>query len=276
MIFSGSKLVRLFFFLACSALLWQISVGHAADPKAKDPERLAKVRADLKSPDAAVRLAAVRSLPHSSIARDLLPDLKAALHDSDGDVRSWAATIIGPEGAASVPLVPELIAQLEADSFKEARETAARALGRIGRAVPTERRAVASLVKASTSDSDSVTRVVSLGALAMMEQDTPQRIKEIGAYLRHEDALTRMKSAHALGQLGESAKMFAADIAKALEKATEPHQRAYLARAVGQVGDREYLSTLYAELAKETDPQTVGEMRGAINRLGGKVPPKSE
>ena len=139
-----------------------------------------------------------------------------------------------------------------------------------------ERRAVPVLVKASTDDVDSVTRVVSLCALAMMEQDTPQRIKEIGAYLRHEDALTRMKSAHTLGQLGEAAKPFAADIAKALEKATDPHQRGYLARAVGQVGDREFLPVLYSELAKETDPHAMGEMRGAINRLGGKVPPKNK
>jgi HEAT repeat protein len=249
----------------------------AADTKGLSAEQRAeKVRADLKSSDVEARRAAIKSLSHSDISRTLLPEIQAALQDTDGEVRSWAATVAGPEGAAALPLVPQLIVQLNNDTAKEARETAARALGRIGRAAPEERRAVPALEVASRKDADSVTRVVALGALAMMDANNTALVTEISVYLRHEDPLTRMKAAHSLGQLGERAKASAPDIAKALEQATEPHQRGYLARALGQAGDPAWLQTLYAELAKETSPEASGEMRGAIQRLGGKPPAKNK
>ena len=65
-------------------------------------------------------------------------------------------------------MIPKLAAQLKSDSFKEARETAARALGRIGKAAPDEKGGVAPLHAASQDDADPVTRVVALGALAML------------------------------------------------------------------------------------------------------------
>ncbi|MCE9606094.1 MAG: HEAT repeat domain-containing protein [Planctomycetia bacterium] len=263
-------------------LLLGLVLGNAVELRAADTkgipaeQRAAKVRADLKNPDVEVRRAAIKTLTHSDISRVLLPEIHAALDDSDGEVRSWAATVSGPEGEAALPLVPQLIVQLSDDAAKIARETAARALGRIGRAVPTERRAVPALEKASQKDTDSVTRVVALGALAMMDPDNAARVTAIDVYLTHDDPLTRMKAAHALGQLGDRAKASAPAIAKALEQATETHQRGYLARALGQAGDPAWLPTLYAELAKETSPEASGEMRGAIQRLGGKVPPATK
>jgi HEAT repeat protein len=254
------------------AVLVAIAKLPAAEAKPSPEERAAKVRADLKSADVAARRAAIKSLTHSDISRVLLPEIQAALQDQDAEVREWAATVAGPEGAAATTMVPQLIAQLRDDPEKKARETAARALGRIGRAAADERRAVPALETAAEKDPDSVTRVVAWGALAMMDADNPARIATMNPYLRHEDPLTRMKAAHALGQLGDRAKASAPDIAKALEQATEPHQRGYLARALGQVGDPSWLPTLYAQLAKETSPEASGEMRGAIHRLGGKPP----
>jgi len=253
------------------------ATASAADNKQGTPEeRAAKVRADLKSTDAVVRIAAIRTLTHNEISKTLLPEIQAALLDSDATVREWAATVAGPEGKLALPLVPQLIVQLQKDEEKKSRETAARALGRIGRAVPEERRAVPALKTASEKDPDSVTRVVSLGALAMMDPKDDSIVQAIGVYIAHEDPLTRMKAAHALGQLGDRAKASAPAIAKALQAATEEHQRGYLARAIGQAGDPQFLPVLYAELEKETaNPKSVaiGEMRGAINRLGGKAPP---
>lgn len=275
---SFTRLLRASFamsFVGLSAL--GIASASAADKKAGTvEERAAKTRADLKSTDVEVRRKAMQSLTHNEISKLLLLEIQAGLGDSDAVVREWAATVAGPEGKLALPLVPQLIAQLQNDPEKKARETAARALGRIGRAVAEERRAVPALETASQKDSDSVTRVVALGALAMMEPDDTARVTAIDAYLTNDDPLTRMKAAHALGQLGDRARASAPAMAKALQAATEVHQRGYLARAIGQAGDKQFLPVLYAELEKESaNPKSVaiGEMRGAINRLGGKLPP---
>ena len=81
----------------------------------------------------------------------------------------WSATATGNLGATAAPAVPALIGQLQKDPSKEARETAARALGRIGKASKEERRAVPHLRTSAAKDADPVTRVVALGALAMMD-----------------------------------------------------------------------------------------------------------
>jgi len=83
-----------------------------------------------------------------------------------------------------------------------------------------------------------------------------------------------MKAAHSLGYLLERAQVAGPEIAKALQQATDPHQRGYLARALGQVGDRNQLPILLAELDRETDPTAQSEMRGAVKRLGGTPPAK--
>lgn len=253
--------------------------ASAADPKpptaAKKPsleDQKATIRAGLKSTDVEVRRAAIKSLTHNHAATELLPELQAALVDVDGEVRARAATVTGSMNSTETVVVPQLMKQLESDSFKEARETAARALGRIGQAVPTERRAVAALEKAATTDPDSVTRVVSLLALAMMEQNAPQRIVAIDIYLSDADPLTRMKAAHSLGMLGAKAQSSAPAIAAALQKADDKYQRGYLARALGQVGDPAQLPALYVEYERETDPTARLQMSTAIKRLGGKMP----
>lgn len=242
-------------------------IAAVADPT---PEQLAKARRDLASTNVEVRREAIHHLVHSKLSEVLFPEMQAVLKDTDGDVRATAATAIGNLGAKAEPATAALIAQLEQDAVKEARETAARALGRIGKAVPVSRSAVAPLKRAAADDADPVTRTVALGALAMMGEDVPGQIAELRKYLPHADPLVRMKAAHALGGLGEPAKGAAAEIAVVLEKEPDGHRRGYVARALGNVGDPAFLAALEAALKKETDTSAQGEMRGAIKKLRSK------
>ena len=243
----------------------------AADPKPSAEERIAKVKTDLKSEDAAVRKSAIGSLVHSDISSKMLAEMRATLSDRDGDVRAVAATATGNLGAAAIPAVPQLIAQLKSDSVKEARETAARALGRIGKAVPDEKSVIGPLKTAAKDDPDPVTRTVALGALAMIDVDVAEQITSLRKYLHYEDALVRMKASHALGMLGLVAKAAAPEIVEVLKLETDHHRRGYVARALGNTGDPASLPALIAALEKETDAGAQGEMRGAISRLKPKV-----
>ena len=182
--------------IAALSLLAALAVG--ADPT---PEQLAKARGELASTDVAVRREAVKHLIHSDLSVHLIPEMRAGLKDADGEVRAVAATAVGNLGAKAGAAVPALIAQLEKDTFKEARETAARALGRIGKAVPADRTAVKPLRKAAADDADPVTRTVALGALAMMNEDVPGQVVALRKFLVHDEALVRMKASHALGMI---------------------------------------------------------------------------
>jgi HEAT repeat protein len=171
-----------------------------------------------------------------------------------------------------VPAVPTLIEQMQSDPSKEARETAARALGRIGKAAPKERRAVPALRQTAGKDADPVTRVVALGALAMMGVEVAEQITALRKTLTSDNDLVRMKASHALGMIGVAAKATAPDIVTVLKRATDSHQRGYIARALGNTGDPASLPALYKALENETDAGARGEMRAAISRLGGKTP----
>ena len=264
-----------------SVVLWTagtaaVSQLRAADTAASVEERIAKVKAELKSDDAAVRQKAIGSLVHSDISSKLMAEMQSALGDRDGAVRSVAATAIGNLGAQAVAVIPQLAAQLKNDSFKEARETAARALGRIGKAAPDEKRVVAPLRAASQDDADPVTRVVAHGALAMVDVEIAQQILSLRKYLHHDEALVRMKASHALGMIGTVAKEAAPEIVQVLKQETDHHRRGYVARALGSTGDPASLPALQAALETETDPGAQGEMRGAISRLKTLVPEKAK
>src|SRR5690348_13608855 len=251
------------------AIVLQLALATAvgADPS---PEALVKARADLTSSRVEVRRKAMQDLIHSELSPHLIKEMQAGLKDADGEVRATAATAIGNLGAKAEPAVPALIAQLNKDEFKEARETAARALGRIGKAVPTNRDAIKPLRRAAAEDADPVTRTVALGALAMMNEDVPGQVTALRKFLHHDEPLVRMKAAHALGMIGTPAKAAAPEIVEVLHKETDGHRRGYIARALGNTGDPNSLPVLEKALKTETDPTAQGEMRGAIQKLGGK------
>jgi HEAT repeat protein len=230
--------------------------------------RIGKVRMDLKSDDAVVRQSTISSLIHSDISARLFSEMRKALDDSDGAVRSTAATAIGNLGAAAVPAIPQLVSRLKSDTTKEARETAARALGRIGKAAPDVKPSITEpLQGASQNDPDPVTRVVARGALAMIEFDVTTQITALRQFLHHEEPLVRMKASHALGMIGKPARSAAPEIVEVLKRETDSHRRGYVARALGNTADPASLPALEAALEKETDPGAQGEMRGAIARL---------
>jgi HEAT repeat protein len=258
--------------VASLACLLATGLLPAADKPEDKAARLEKARAGLKSADVEVRRKTLGSLNHSDLSDSLINEMLGMLKDRDGEVRSMAATAVGNHGEAALPGVPALIAQLKDDSHKEARETAARALGRIGKAVRTHRTAVEPLRRAAAQDADPVTRVVALGALAMMEDDVPGRITALRKYLHHDEPLVRMKACHALGMLGTVAKAAAPEIVGVLEQETDSHRRGYIARSLGNTGDPNSLAALYQAIQKETDAGAKGEMRGAIRKLGGKTP----
>ena len=108
----------------------------------------------------------------------------------------------------------------------------------------------------------------------MMEVEVPEQVTGLRKYLHHDNDLVRMKAAHALGMIGLAAKGAAAEIVTVLERATDSHQRGYIARALGNTGDPASLPALYKAFQKETDAGARDEMRGAVSRLGGKAPAK--
>lgn len=245
-----------------------LATAEAAEAKATPEELIAKTKSDLKSSDAAVRQTAIGSLVHSAISPQLLAEMRGALSDSDEVVRSRAGTAIGNLAADAVPAIPQLITQLKTDKAKEARETAARALGRIGKAAPGSRGEIVPPLKtAAAGDADPVTRVVALGALAMIDVEVPQQIASLRKYLHDDDALVRMKASHALGGLGVAAREAAPEIVAVLKLETDGHRRGYVARALGSTGDPASLPVLEEALKMEADKAAQGEMRGAINRL---------
>jgi len=247
---------------------------NRATPAGNKLQRLEKTRADLTSAQVEIRRGAIRALVHSELSEPLAAEIQAALKDADADVRATAATALGNLGAAAVSAVPTLIGQMQNDSSKEARETAARARGRIGKAAPKERQAVPPLRQTAAKGVDPVTRVVALGSLAMMEVEVPEQVTALRKYLHSDNAVVRMKAAHALGMIGLPAKSAAAEIVTVLERATDPHQRGYIARALGNTGDPASLTALYKAFENETNAGARGEMRGAISRLGGKTQAK--
>ncbi|HEX3149583.1 MAG TPA: HEAT repeat domain-containing protein [Gemmataceae bacterium] len=248
-------------------LFLSLTAAIGAEPSA---EQLAKARADLASREVEVRRTTIKALIHSELSAQLLAEMQACLKDADDEVRATAATAIGNLGAPAERAIGALVAQMQKDTFKEARETAARALGRIGKAVPTDRSAVKPLTKCAASDADPVTRTVALGALAMMAEDVPGQIAALRKFLHHDDASVRMKASHALGMIGLPAKVASTEIAEVLEKETDGHRRGYVARALGNVGDPKALLVLEKALKAESDEGAKGEMRGAIQKLGGK------
>jgi HEAT repeat protein len=103
-----------------------------------------------------------------------------------------------------------------------------------------------------------------------MDEDVPAQVATLRKFLHHDEALVRMKASHALGMIGTAAKAAAPEIVEVLEKESDGHRRGYIARALGNTGDPNSLPALQKALKNETDSAAQGEMRGAIQKLGGK------
>jgi HEAT repeat protein len=103
--------------------------------------------------------------------RPALPALRAALQDSDPDVRAWAAQDLGDMGPSAGPAVPRLRAMLHR-SDAESRGSACRALGRIGNAA---RAALPDLRRALEDASPSVRQAARAAIVSIQRADALRR-----------------------------------------------------------------------------------------------------
>jgi len=96
---------------ASFACLLATALSPAADKPNDKAAQLEKARAGLKSADVEVRRKTLGSLNHSDLSDSLIKEMFELLKDSDGEVRSMAATAVGTHGEAALLGVPALIAQ---------------------------------------------------------------------------------------------------------------------------------------------------------------------
>ena len=136
---------------------------------------------------------------------------------------------------------------------RRTRDRQPRALGRIGKAAQKERQAVPALRQTAAKDTDPVRASSPWGLCAMMEVDIADQVAALRKYLPHDSSLVRMKAARRAGVIGPAAKAAAPDIVTVLELSTDPHERGYIARALGNAGDPASLPALMKAIEKETD-----------------------
>ena len=160
-------------------------------------------------------------------ARPAIPQLAAALNDSDRQVRSaaaWALSQIGPTGAAAVPALGKALS----DTDPQVRILAGLALKAMG---PAAAPAVPELIRALNDPVDYV-RASAAGALGSMGPGAHASIRPLTErlLLKDEDGLVLNSVAAALGDFGPAAK----EALPALEQAVK-------ARRLGATGEEAIL-----------------------------------
>ncbi|MHB8952480.1 MAG: HEAT repeat domain-containing protein [Pirellulaceae bacterium] len=135
-------------FMTC--LLWGAVSGHAQ-------EEVARLAAQLESPDLQVRIAACQELAKlGARAQEAVPSLITALQADDAELQRNAALALGQIGEAAAAAVPALAENLT-DQDPKVRAYSAHALGAIG---PPARSATEALIAAFTDEDPTVRRVV--------------------------------------------------------------------------------------------------------------------
>lgn len=243
--------------------------GHASYPAPFGPrssERLQQLTDDLASPDAAVRVDAVRRLGHA-VNLDLLAvtgHLIGVLGDADAAVREQAAEALGHNGGTA-EAVRGLITAL-GDIVPGVRRAAADALAEIGPGAGSAGSALALLVK----DADAKVRQAAAVALGKIGATSPEALDALSVALHvRDDPALRERAAHALGQAhhGEAA------LTMLLAALDDPDAavRREVVRAIGAMptthaGHME--PPLRRVVASETDPRVRIEALHALVRLG--------
>jgi len=166
----------------------------------------------------------------SEVASVLLSRLITALHDSEADVRFYAAESLGQLGQASSEVVAALVAALH-DSDADVRLTAALSLRRLGQASP---EVVAGLV-AALHDSDADVRVNAAAGLAQLGQASPEVVAALVAALHDSDADVRSNAAAGLAQLGQASPEVVAALVAALHD-SDYAVRLTVAGSLGRLG----------------------------------------
>lgn len=160
------------------AALATLTFASAAPAPKPDPERLAAIVKEMKSPNREVRLKAVGKLVHfeggQELALPVLANLREAMRDPEADIRAVACTATGNFREQAKQVIPDFTRLLR-DPDKEVRQCAARALGRVGAdakvSLPDMARA--------TKDEDAVVRVVTHAAMIRIGAPVPEHLPAI-------------------------------------------------------------------------------------------------
>jgi HEAT repeat protein len=202
---------------------------------ARGAEMVERVAARLADPK--TRIHAVRVLGRMGPeAKDAVPQLVAALEDSEpelGGEINFALGAIGPDASAAVPALTAMVND-ENDSL---RYSAVFALGEIGPAAAEATSALVGNVK-NPKEKDPFLTFASALALSRIHPDNERVAKRVVPILitglKHERANVRMETAHALGDIGEEAKSATAALREALDDADE-QVRSAAATALGMI-----------------------------------------
>ncbi|MFW5766349.1 MAG: sister chromatid cohesion protein PDS5 [Coleofasciculus sp.] len=148
-------------------------------------------------------------------AKEAVPDLRAALQDSDKYVRGNAAYALGEIGVEAKEAVPDLQAALQ-DSEKYVRGNAAYGLGGIG----ADAKETVPDLQAALTDSDTDVRSNAVSALGKIGAEAKETVPELRAILKDngEDVQVRRSAVYALGGIGADAKETIPDLRAALEE----------------------------------------------------------
>lgn len=169
-------------------------------PEAREESTRAAVAAALKDSNAHVRAVAASALATIGPAgSDAIPALQEMLSTSDCLPALRALSLYGSDAA---PAIGKIIVLLHNEDDSEIRWTAARTLGKIGRAA---KEATPMLVEAM-KDPEPLVREHAAEALGDIGPDAKEAIPELVKALKDPDARVRRDAVRSLGQMGPAAK----------------------------------------------------------------------
>ncbi|MGB3510284.1 MAG: sister chromatid cohesion protein PDS5 [Microcoleaceae cyanobacterium] len=182
-----------------STIIWQKS-NSTMPSTAK--QIVPQLRAALTDSEKNVRVAAAITLVKidSTEAAALVPQLREALADSTVSVRKKAALALGKIGVEAADAVPELREALK-DPKVSVRTSAADALGKIG----VEAADAVPELRETLKDSKVSARTAAADALVKIGVDAKDAVPELREALKDQEAEVRSKAAQALGRIGADA-----------------------------------------------------------------------
>lgn len=260
------------------AALWALErMGPAAASAA--PMMLDILR-DEADPD--MRSEAAFALGATGIVEGVVPDLVAALEDSDSLVREEAAGALGRIGPPAAAGSPALTVLGGSDPIRPVRDEARRALRRMNedeaaaRAeaeaadAPSETDELERLLERLRSD-DPRTRAESTWPVGKLGQDAAPGRTIVVAQLRHDhDPDARWGASWCAGRIGPAAADQADEVAAAVREDPDPDVRAQAAHALGRIGHAspDVLETLAGALDDGGASLLREEALTALGRLG--------
>jgi HEAT repeat protein len=207
----------------------------------------------------------------SSEAKNVMPQLILLLKDSDADVRSSAASVLGRIGAQAKTAGPQLVPLLK-DPDAGVRYSAESALNHIS---IQPKAAVAQLIPLLIpllQDSDTDVRgraasvVEAIGAKA--KTAVPQLVPLLVPLLQDSNPYVRSRAASALGNIGAEAKTAVPQLISLLKDST-PYVRSRAADALGRIGaEPKTVVPQLIPLLKDSDPYLRHMAIFALGRIG--------